>query len=128
MSESRYMNFTEEGIQGASQLFEEDPGQGWYKVPLDIEGKLYKLVDGKVSPMTNNQADKYRENLIYNTTMSDARFQRDKKLSESDWTQLSSSPLSDAKKAEWEIYRQALRDYLEVLSGNPEAEFPAEPQ
>lgn len=128
MSESRYMNFTEDGIQAQTAIFEENPGEGWYKVPLDIDGKLYKLVDGKVSPMTNNQTDKYRENLIYATKMSDARFQRDKKLSESDWTQLASSPMSDAKKAEWEIYRQALRDYLEVLSNDPEAEFPAEPQ
>ena len=128
MSESRYMTFTEDGMQGASQLFEEDPGAGWYKVPLDIDGKIYKLVDGKVSPMTKNQTDKYREDLIYSTKMSDARFERDKKLSESDWTQLASSPLSDAKKAEWEIYRQALRDYLEVLSNDPEAPFPAEPQ
>lgn len=128
MSTSRYMNFTEDGMQAQTALFESDPGEGWYKVPLEIDGKLYKLVDGKVSPMTNNQVDKYRENLIYNTKISDARFQRDKKLSESDWTQLPSSPLSDAKKAEWEIYRQALRDYLEVLSNNPEAEFPAEPQ
>jgi hypothetical protein len=122
------MTFTEDGIQASSQIFEEDPGAGWYKVPLEIDGKLYKLVDGKVAPMTNNQANKYREDLTYKTKMSDTRFQRDKKLNESDWTQLASSPLSEAKKAEWEIYRQALRDYLEVLSNDPEAEFPAEPQ
>jgi hypothetical protein len=128
MSESRYMNFTEDGIQAQTALFEEDPGAGWYKVPLNIDGKLYKLVDGKVSPMTDKQASSYREDLIMSTKLSDARFQRDKKLSESDWTQLPSSPLSDAKKAEWEIYRQALRDYLEVLSNDPEAPFPAEPQ
>ena len=28
----------------------------------------------------------------------------------SDWTQVNDSPLSDAKKAEWATYRQALRD------------------
>ena len=31
-------------------------------------------------------------------------------LSESDWTHLSDSALTDAKKAEWAIYRQGLRD------------------
>ena len=31
-------------------------------------------------------------------------------LEASDWTQLPDSPLSDSKKAEWAIYRQALRD------------------
>jgi Phage tail assembly chaperone protein len=128
MAESRYMTFTDDGMQASSGLFDSDPGEGWYKVPLDIEGKLYKLVDGKVSPMTSKQNNDYISKLQYDTKMSIARFERDKKLSESDWTQLTSSPLSDAKKAEWEIYRQALRDYLAVLSNDPEAEFPAEPQ
>ena len=38
------------------------------------------------------------------------RDQRDHLLSISDWTQAADSPLSDAKKAEWATYRQALRD------------------
>lgn len=35
---------------------------------------------------------------------------RNVRLTESDWTQGVDSPLSDAKKAEWTTYRQALRD------------------
>ena len=35
---------------------------------------------------------------------------RDFYLTSSDWTQMSDSPLSTAKKAEWATYRQALRD------------------
>lgn len=31
-------------------------------------------------------------------------------LASSDWTQMPDSPLSDAKRAEWAAYRQALRD------------------
>ena len=44
--------------------------------------------------------------------MGDLREQRNKKLIASDWTQASdhSSPLTDAKKAEWASYRQSLRD------------------
>jgi len=38
------------------------------------------------------------------------REQRDHLLLVSDWTQAADSPLSDAKKAEWATYRQALRD------------------
>ena len=38
------------------------------------------------------------------------RSQRDGLLTESDWTQMPDSPLSDSKKAEWQTYRQALRD------------------
>ena len=44
--------------------------------------------------------------------MSNLRMERDEKLAASDWTQAPdhSSPLADAKKAEWETYRQSLRD------------------
>jgi hypothetical protein len=31
-------------------------------------------------------------------------------LTACDWTQAPDSPLSDSKKAEWQTYRQALRD------------------
>jgi len=44
--------------------------------------------------------------------MSQLRRERDEKLAASDWTQAPdhSSPLTDAKKAEWATYRQSLRD------------------
>ena len=38
------------------------------------------------------------------------RLKRDTLLTESDWTQVNDSPLSDTKKAEWATYRQELRD------------------
>ena len=38
------------------------------------------------------------------------RMYRDTLLLQSDWTQAEDSPLSDSKKDEWKIYRQALRD------------------
>ena len=38
------------------------------------------------------------------------RHERNRLLAESDWTQVPDSPLSAAKKAEWQTYRQALRD------------------
>ena len=38
------------------------------------------------------------------------RWQRDKLLLDSDWTQVADSPLSDSDKAKWASYRQKLRD------------------
>lgn len=38
------------------------------------------------------------------------RRKRDRKLASSDWTQLPDSPLLDETRAEWAVYRQALRD------------------
>jgi len=42
--------------------------------------------------------------------------QRSLMLSTTDWTQAADSPLTDAKKAEWRVYRQALRD---IPQNNP---------
>lgn len=38
------------------------------------------------------------------------RRRRDQLLAASDWTQLPDSPLSEEERAEWAVYRQALRD------------------
>jgi hypothetical protein len=49
-------------------------------------------------------------------------------LQQSDWTQLPDSPLSEAKRAEWATYRQALRDITDTYADNLlEAEFPTSP-
>lgn len=50
------------------------------------------------------------------------RRQRDKLLAASDWTQMADSPLGEASKAAWAVYRQALRDL--DMSG---ADWPVEP-
>jgi hypothetical protein len=38
------------------------------------------------------------------------RMDRNSELTATDWTQVSDAPLTDSKKAEWRVYRQALRD------------------
>ena len=57
----------------------------------------YKFVDGTATAIPEDPLDFVRA-------------QRTLLLSESDWTQVADSPLSDAKKADWVTYRQALRD------------------
>lgn len=46
------------------------------------------------------------------------RSQRNYLLKESDWTQMPDSPLADAKKQEWSIYRQQLRDLPSTVDIN----------
>lgn len=64
--------------------------------------KNYKVIDGKhaYSAFVQNQND-ILENL---------RTTRNILLTESDWTQVEDSPLSEEKKTEWKNYRQELRD------------------
>ena len=75
-------------------------------VPLEnnqsiIEGvfdvEKYKIIDGEAVEQTID-------------FWIAVRIERNNLLSESDWTQMSDSPLSDSKKTEWATYRQSLRD------------------
>ena len=53
---------------------------------------------------------------------------RDKMLIESDWTQLSNSPLTDAKKQQWAIYRQQLRDLPSITTDFNNPPWPTPPE
>ncbi len=54
------------------------------------------------------------------------RATRNQLLMESDWTQMSDSPLTTAKKTKWKNYRQLLRD-LPASEDWPNVTFPEEP-
>ena len=55
------------------------------------------------------------DNLAIKSAKETAREIRNAQLTASDWTQGVDSPLSDSKKAEWQTYRQALRDFVNGL-------------
>lgn len=61
------------------------------------EAAMYKIIDGQ--PVQQNIS-----------VWDSARNIRNSMLAECDWTQLSDAPLTDAKKIQWQDYRQALRD------------------
>lgn len=60
------------------------------------------------------------------------RRRRDLLLTGSDWTQGADSPLSDSKKAEWQTYRQALRDlpsdYTSAITSKDNVTWPTRPE
>ena len=63
-------------------------------------------------------------------TLEILRLKRDALLTESDWTQVNDSPLTDANKAEWATYRQTLRDLPSQYSDNDninDVVFPTQP-
>jgi len=51
--------------------------------------------------------------------MAGLRGKRNTKLTKSDWTQYTDSPLDNAAKGEWAVYRQALRDLPENSVEDP---------
>jgi hypothetical protein len=92
----------------------------------DVISKASNGSDFRINPPMDNESD-YNNNVIFldpsqkpswsavQTQMNPeewivVRFQRDKKLQSCDWTVLSDVPMSDAKREEWETYRQDLRD------------------
>lgn len=62
-----------------------------------------------------------------NEMADDIRDQRNTKLDNSDWTQISDSPLSAADKTLWQTYRQALRDITDQTGFPTDVTWPTEP-
>ena len=67
----------------------------WEYVPLTAE---------EIAEMEAAQA-------AYEVDFTSTRMTRDGYLAQSDWTDLPNAPLTTPKKAEWQTYRQELRDY-----------------
>tara|TARA_R100001443_G_scaffold93304_1_gene99885 strand:- start:975 stop:1433 length:459 start_codon:yes stop_codon:yes gene_type:complete len=70
-----------------------------------------ELIDGdwtqkfEVASLTTDEINNQKSIIL-----ADVRLTRDELLKESDWTQVTDSPLSNTKKTEWATYRQSLRD------------------
>ena len=82
--------------------------------------------------MRVNLETKQLENIPQNTDWTDWMRQRRRlELIDSDWTQGADSPLSDSKKAEWQTYRQALRDlpsnYSSPIASRDDVSWPTKP-
>jgi hypothetical protein len=122
-----YIKFNEDGFQQQIALSDEDPGDGWHQLDEDVDGKLFILDSGAVRALTETEHEAKMNQMLTDNTMFFLRLQRDALLAESDWTQLDSSPLTAEKKAEWETYRQALRNLPSTIGEDLTYELPAPP-
>ncbi|EFY7055480.1 hypothetical protein H4G63_004523 [Salmonella enterica] len=78
----------------------------------------------KLSDLSDSQLEK-----AYNSSRwGEVREIRDRLIRDTDWTQVSDSPLSSEKKEEFAIYRQALRDITETYSDPDLVVFPPKPE
>lgn len=75
----------------------------------------------------NLQSEFDDENIPDDYLIERMRIARNDLLAASDWTQMSDSPLTDAKKTEWATYRQALRDFPSSWTPADTANFPDQP-
>ena len=94
-------------------------GDGWEPEPPITEIELFDVeaflaqwnTDNPLNPIVQpTVTPDPPEVLTFEQIAENFRSRRNELLTYSDWTQLSNSPLTDAKKAEWEAYRVLLRD------------------
>ena len=91
---------------------------------------LQKMVDGVVVDLTAEEIEAFdASNAAADLDFSHERAMRTSRLSACDWTDLPNAPLTAEKAAEWQTYRQELRDYpaqAEKVSELPEWPTPPE--
>ena len=92
----------------------------------EINGQWFtKFIVGPVFADSDEETA-YRTK-IDNQVAANVRVERDRKLAACDWTVLTDSPLTTAKKTEWKSYRTALRN-ISAAEGFPHTmEWPTEP-
>ena len=89
----------------------------------------YKVVNGEYIELTAEEIKALEDHAAEaDLDFSRIRVERNSLLSQTDWTQLSDSPLTDEKKAEWVTYRQELRDLPSKHSKVSEVVWPTEPE
>lgn len=75
------------------------------------DGSTYSIEESEVVEYEKiREKTKEEQDSEINSVWENIRAQRNILLTESDWTQLPDSPLSNQKQMEWQIYRQQLRD------------------
>lgn len=87
---------------------------------LEIESSNQSmlLVDGELLTLSAHLLEPIKKWL---------RQKRNRLLAESDWTQLSDSPLDEDTRSAWATYRQDLRDLTDNIDENGEVTFPTAP-
>lgn len=86
---------------------------GW--VPFIKSNQVLDLITQTVTYVYDAENNQVVETIsdipnVNAAVLASMRDTRDAMLASCDWTQMTDSPFSDSKKAEWMTYRQALRD------------------
>lgn len=103
-------------------------GANWIEVEDDInKSSVWKKEGNSVSALTEEEIASIKLEMRTKSFMQDIRNERKKLLDLSDWTQFDTTPLSAEKKAEWAVYRQALRDLPDTIEDVTSFVWPTQP-
>jgi hypothetical protein len=117
----------------------EPHGYGMYEFTQQptLTGRYDKLIEGE--PIRDEQGYWRQQWLVVEQTAeekeetdkrkaAEVRFMRNRKLTDTDWTQLDDTPLDNVAKSAWANYRQALRDVPEQDGFPFNVNWPAQPE
>lgn len=88
------------------------------------------MITGSNVPVPSNLVgltDAQVQAIVAQEALDQLRRYRDKKLAESDWTNVQDSPVTGSKLTEWQTYRQQLRDITDTYSNIQEVVWPTKP-
>jgi hypothetical protein len=128
----KYARFSaDQNIQIETRTWHEFPtdntedGSEWFEVDELFPDKKHLVYnDGNPRPMTDEEHAGWEAGILLSGALSATRTKRNSLLKLSDWVETSS--LSDEKKEEWRVYRQALRDLPESVTDH-DVVYPTEP-
>jgi hypothetical protein len=128
----KYARFSaDHNIQIETRTWHEFPtdntedGSEWFEVDELFPDKRHLIYnDGNPRAMNDEEHEAWETGILLSGALNAARAKRGTLLKLSDWVE--SSTLSDEKKEEWRVYRQALRDLPDsVIDHN--VVYPTEP-
>ena len=80
--------------------------------------------DGEAVQQSGWDGSKFSAPVSNVPDINEVRLIRNRRLENSDWSQVNDSQLSESKNTEWKVYRQALRD---VPASHPDHPWPPDP-
>jgi hypothetical protein len=102
-----------------------EDGSEWFEVDESFTGERHMIYnDGSPRLMTDEEHEGWQAGINLSGALQVARTKRGNLLKLSDWVETSN--LSDEKKEEWRVYRQALRDLPENVT-DYDIVYPTEP-
>ena len=99
------------------------PGAEWV-----LRGDGLEWLDNEQTQPTDAEIEAEVSRLIAEQPAKEARGERDRLLTESDWVTIRATDTGNPVPTEWLDYRQALRDITEQTGFPEEIEWPQEPE
>lgn len=98
------------------------PGQAYRPLP---EGAEIDPASQRID--SNGGIMSFDPPVDHDRLLREARAERNRRLSQCDWTQALDSPLSEPDRAAWAAYRQQLRDLMNTITDAQNVQWPTPP-